>query len=41
MMKPASDPMHYEKIARELEEIPDRSWLGRLVKRVQGMVRLK
>ena len=41
MMKPASDPQHYQNLAKELEEIPDRSWLGRLVKRVQGMVRFR
>jgi hypothetical protein len=41
MMRPASDPMHYEKLATELEEAPDRGFFGRLMKRLGGMVRLK
>jgi cytochrome b pre-mRNA-processing protein 6 len=41
MMKPASNPNHYEDLARELEEAPDRTWWGNFVKRVRGMVRMK
>ena len=41
MMRPASDPGHYERLAKEIEEAPDRGFLGQLLKRVQGMVRLR
>ena len=40
-MRPESDPEHYEKLATELEEAPDRGFFGRLMKRLGGMVRLK
>ncbi|KAI4206396.1 MAG: hypothetical protein LQ346_001105 [Caloplaca aetnensis] len=39
LMKPLSDPEHYEKIVKELEEAPKRSWFGRLVNRWKGMIR--
>ncbi|EMD00249.1 hypothetical protein BAUCODRAFT_145542 [Baudoinia panamericana UAMH 10762] len=41
MMNPSSNPTHYTDLARELDEAPDRSWWGSLVKRVQGMVRFR
>ena len=41
MMKPQSQPEHYERLAREIEEAPDRSWFGRVVKRLGGMVRFR
>lgn len=40
-MKPASDPMHYENLSREIDEAPDRGWFGRVMKRLGGMVRMK
>ncbi len=40
-MKPQSDPQHYEALAREIEEVPDRTFWGRLKKRLGGMVRMK
>jgi cytochrome b pre-mRNA-processing protein 6 len=41
MMKPESDPEHYEKLAIELDEAPDRGFFGRLMKRLGGMIRFK
>ncbi|KAK3049602.1 hypothetical protein LTR09_009023 [Extremus antarcticus] len=41
LMKPQSDPQHYEALAREIEEVPDRTFWGRLKKRLGGMVRMK
>jgi cytochrome b pre-mRNA-processing protein 6 len=41
MMKPASDPNHYDRLAKEIEEVPDRGFWGRLMKRLGGMVRMK
>ncbi|PYI30691.1 hypothetical protein BP00DRAFT_495699 [Aspergillus indologenus CBS 114.80] len=38
---PASNPQHYENVIREFDEAPDRDWLGRLRKKVAGMLRLK
>ncbi|PYH84148.1 hypothetical protein BO82DRAFT_390260 [Aspergillus uvarum CBS 121591] len=38
---PASNPQHYENVVREFDEAPDRDWLGRLRKKVAGMLRLK
>ena len=40
-MKPASDPMHYERLATELEEAPNRGFFGLLMKKLGGMVRLR
>lgn len=37
---PASDPEHYDNLIREFEEAPNRDWLGRLRKRLSGMIRL-
>lgn len=39
LMKPLSDPEHYEKIVKELEEAPNRSWFASLVNRWKGMIR--
>ena len=41
IMKPASDPGHYERLAREIEEGPKRGVLDRVWKRVSGMIRMK
>ncbi|KAH8701878.1 hypothetical protein BGW36DRAFT_371755 [Talaromyces proteolyticus] len=38
---PASNPEHYDVLIREFEEAPNRSWLGRLQKRLSGVLRLK
>ncbi|KAJ5224439.1 uncharacterized protein N7469_007942 [Penicillium citrinum] len=37
---PASDPDHYDNLIREFEEAPNRDWLGRLKKRLGGILRL-
>ncbi|KAL8832974.1 MAG: hypothetical protein Q9170_004610 [Blastenia crenularia] len=39
LMKPLSDPEHYQKLVKELEEAPKRSWFGSLVNRWKGMIR--
>lgn len=38
-MKPASNPAYYDNLLEELQEAPNRSWFGRLVKRWKGMIR--
>ncbi|KAL1962993.1 hypothetical protein VTN77DRAFT_8839 [Rasamsonia byssochlamydoides] len=38
---PASNPDHYDAVVREFEEAPNRNWLGRLAKRLKGMLRFK
>ncbi|KAL1978748.1 hypothetical protein VTN31DRAFT_1607 [Thermomyces dupontii] len=38
---PASDPEHYDAVAREFEEAPTRTWWGRLQKRLSGMIRFQ
>lgn len=39
LRRPSSNPDHYDGIVRELEEAPNRTWLGALVKRVKGSLR--
>ncbi|KAK5173129.1 uncharacterized protein LTR77_003251 [Saxophila tyrrhenica] len=41
IMKPRSDPQHYETLEREIDEVPDRTFWGRMMKRLGGMVRMK
>ena len=41
LLKPASNPEYYTNLKTELEELPNRSWMGNFVKRLQNMVRLK
>lgn len=40
-LKPASDPEHYVRIEREVQELPDRGFLGRMMRKLQGMVRMR
>lgn len=40
-MRPASNPDHYDNLAKELEEIPNRSRFGNFMRRLQNMVRMK
>lgn len=40
-MKPASNPTHYTDLARELDEAPDRTWMGNFMKRMKNMVRFR
>ncbi|KAL8951402.1 MAG: hypothetical protein Q9222_002623 [Ikaeria aurantiellina] len=39
LLKPASNPQHYENLLKEFEEAPRRSWFGRLVNSWKGFVR--
>ena len=39
-MKPASNPTHYEDLVKELEEAPQRSWLGAKLNSWKGFLRL-
>ena len=41
IMKPASNPNHYTDLAKELEEAPDRTWLGNMMKRMSGLIRFR
>jgi len=41
IMRPASNPEHYERVAREVDEIPTRGMLDRVWKRLSGMVRMQ
>ncbi|KAL1980376.1 hypothetical protein VTN96DRAFT_4220 [Rasamsonia emersonii] len=38
---PASNPGHYDAVVKEFEEAPHRNWLGRLAKRLKGMLRFQ
>ncbi|KAL1839266.1 hypothetical protein VTJ49DRAFT_1703 [Mycothermus thermophilus] len=40
LLEPKSNPTYYKDLLRELEEAPNRSWLGRIAKRLSGMIRL-
>ncbi|KAL8679256.1 MAG: hypothetical protein Q9186_004447 [Xanthomendoza sp. 1 TL-2023] len=39
IMKPLSNPEYYEKLEKELEEAPKRSFFGRLINSWKGFVR--
>jgi cytochrome b pre-mRNA-processing protein 6 len=39
MFEPKSNPTYYKDLVKELEEAPNRSWLGRIAKRLSGMIR--
>jgi len=41
LMKPASNPTHYEDLIRELEAAPQRSWLDRTLNRWKGFLRFQ
>lgn len=41
LMEPESNPNHYKALAKELDELPDRTWFGNLAKRLQNMVRFR
>ncbi|KAJ5898883.1 hypothetical protein N7495_003627 [Penicillium taxi] len=38
---PASDPDHYDNVVREFAEAPNRDWMGRIWKRIGGILRLQ
>jgi cytochrome b pre-mRNA-processing protein 6 len=39
MFEPKSNPTYYKDLLKELEEAPNRSLLGRMAKRLSGMIR--
>ncbi|KAL4881377.1 hypothetical protein BJY04DRAFT_218198 [Aspergillus karnatakaensis] len=41
LRKPASNPDHYDDLIREFEEAPSRDWMGRIWKRLSGVLRLQ
>ncbi|GAB1316973.1 Cytochrome B pre-mRNA-processing protein 6 [Madurella fahalii] len=40
IFEPESNPAYYNELIKELEEAPNRSFLGRIAKRLSGMIRL-
>ncbi|KAM7218053.1 hypothetical protein V8F06_006588 [Rhypophila decipiens] len=41
IMEPKSNPTYYKDLVKELEEAPNRTWLGRIANRIKGLVRLE
>ena len=41
LMKPKSNPTHYTDLMKEIEEAPNRSWFGRIGKKLGGLIRFK
>ncbi|KAL5340523.1 hypothetical protein BJX70DRAFT_110684 [Aspergillus crustosus] len=41
LRKPASNPDHYDDLIREFEEAPNRDWMGRIMKRLKGVLRFQ
>jgi cytochrome b pre-mRNA-processing protein 6 len=41
LRNPASNPSHYDDVVKEFDEAPQRNWLGRLGKRLKGIVRFR
>ncbi|KAM3548524.1 hypothetical protein MY1884_009144 [Beauveria asiatica] len=41
MLQPKSQPTYFDDLVREIEAAPNRSWFGRLGKRLSGMIRLQ
>lgn len=41
MMEPKSQPTYFADLLQEIEEAPKRTWLGRLGKRLSGIIRLE
>jgi cytochrome b pre-mRNA-processing protein 6 len=39
LRRPASNPTYYDDLITEMQEAPTRSWIGSLIKRVQGSFR--
>ena len=37
---PKSNPTYYNDVVKELEEAPNRTFMGRMAKRISGMIRL-
>lgn len=41
LMRPKSNPTHYTDLMKELEEAPNRSWFGRIGKKLGGLIRFR
>jgi hypothetical protein len=41
MMKPQSQPTYFDDLARELEEVPTRTWWTKFLTRISGKIRLR
>ncbi|RDA89429.1 hypothetical protein CP532_6220 [Ophiocordyceps camponoti-leonardi (nom. inval.)] len=41
MLEPKSQPTYFADLVHEIDEAPKRSWLGRLGKRLAGLIRLR
>lgn len=41
LLRPQSNPDHYEALRKEIDEVPTRTWWQNTVKRLTGMVRLQ
>ncbi|RDA95584.1 hypothetical protein CP533_1240 [Ophiocordyceps camponoti-saundersi (nom. inval.)] len=41
MLQPKSQPTYFADLVHEIDEAPKRSWLGRLGKRLAGLIRLR
>jgi cytochrome b pre-mRNA-processing protein 6 len=39
LLEPRSNPTHYTDLVKELEEAPNRTFFGRIAKRLGGMIR--
>lgn len=41
MMRPKSDPEYYDRLRKQLDETPERSWFSNFARRLGGMIRLQ
>ncbi|KAL0467513.1 hypothetical protein QR685DRAFT_532674 [Neurospora intermedia] len=41
LLRPKSNPKYYTDLAKELEEAPNRTFLGRMAKRLGGIIRFQ
>ncbi|KUJ10649.1 uncharacterized protein LY89DRAFT_247911 [Mollisia scopiformis] len=41
LMRPASNPTHFEDLMKELQEAPERSWWGSMTNRWKGFLRFQ
>jgi len=41
MLRPKGNPEYYEKLMKELEAAPERSWLGSKINAWKGWIRMR
>lgn len=41
LLRPKSNPKYYTDLTKELEEAPNRTFLGRMAKRLGGIIRFQ